>query len=227
MTHDFLALSMLCCLPGGAVYMLRRDLRSPIRLIGCCAVPFAFTERFFYPSYWEPRFLWDLADKIGFGLEDLLFVIGLGALTMSAYPFCFRKRFSFESDSGRRPVLRLAGIGAFTGLCILLAVVLRVPMIYGAAGTMAIAGAAMTAIRRDLLTGSLWGGAITCAVYFFVCLVFSQLFRNAFSDVWHGERFSGVYLAGILLEEYVYGFTAGLVGTAFYPFVSGRKFVNF
>jgi hypothetical protein len=227
MYADFLVLSLLFCIPGTLVYALRRDLRRVIHTIGIVSIPFALTERYFYPSYWEPQFLWDLADKIGFGIEDIIFVVGLGALTSTVYAFCFRKKYSENVLSNRRSIL-LYSVGALcsTALLIALAIMAAVPMIYASVVIMLLMSGGIIAVRKDLLIPSLAGGAITCAIYTLLCILFSLLFKNIFHVVWHGDKFSNIFFAGILLEEYMYGFAAGVAGTMFYPFVSGRRFVS-
>lgn len=54
-------------------------------LIGLLSLPFATTEWMFYPDYWAPKFLFDLVDIIGFGIEDFLFVSALGVSSSSAW----------------------------------------------------------------------------------------------------------------------------------------------
>ena len=106
--YDFLILSLLFLVPGAVIYALRQDLRPVIRVMMLCSIPFAFTEFLFYPDYWEPVFLFDLAARIGFGIEDVVFVCGLGAFTSTGFLFFsgFRlaegTRQSTPGEVGRR-----------------------------------------------------------------------------------------------------------------------------
>ncbi|NLW32579.1 MAG: hypothetical protein GXY77_14110 [Fibrobacter sp.] len=225
MMGDFLFLSLICCIPSCLIFVLRKDLQGVMFVTGICAIPFAFTESLFYPSYWEPKFIWDLADKIGFGIEDLIFVCGLGALTSSAYAFAFKKKFVLTGCSNwKLTVIRLISIILITGLLVYIAYIVNIPMIYGAIIVMFIISAVIILFRKDLLIPSLAGGVVTCITYAFICFVFSMVFKDVFHIVWHGEKFSGVFVAGILLEEYLYGFAAGITGTVFYPFLSNSKY---
>src|SRR5690554_1487580 len=225
MMGDFLFLSLICCIPSCLIFVLRKDLQGVMFVTGICAIPFAFTESLFYPSYWEPKFLWDLSDKIGFGIEDLIFVCGLGALTSSAYAFAFKKKICPAGALDRKLLqLRLVHVALITILLVSLAYVLKIPMIYGAVIIMLFISAGIVIMRKDLLIPSLAGGVVTCITYAFICFVFSMVFKDVFHIVWHGEKFSGVFVAGILLEEYLYGFAAGITGTVFYPFLSNSKY---
>jgi hypothetical protein len=77
--YDFLVLSLLCWIPGFGAGFMRPDLRRAIVLSALCSLPFAFTEFLFYPEYWTPTFLFDLGDRLGFGIEDFLFVSAIAA----------------------------------------------------------------------------------------------------------------------------------------------------
>ena len=76
LTYAVLTLSLLFLLPGALVYALRPDLRGPIHIVSLCSLPFALTEFLFYPTYWEPEFLFDLIHVLGFGIEDVLRILG-------------------------------------------------------------------------------------------------------------------------------------------------------
>ena len=68
--YPFLVLSLLFLIPGVLFYALRPDIRRLLRLTLLASLPFATTEFLFYPTYWEPRTLFDLVPRIGFGIED-------------------------------------------------------------------------------------------------------------------------------------------------------------
>lgn len=66
--YDFLVLAALCLVPGAVIAAGRPDLRPLMRRMSLASLPFAATEALSYPEYWHPRFLFDLADHIGFGI---------------------------------------------------------------------------------------------------------------------------------------------------------------
>ncbi|WP_437609698.1 lycopene cyclase domain-containing protein [Sorangium sp. So ce834] len=111
MTYEFLLLSVLFLLPGIAIWVARPDLRSLMKRAAVASLPFAATERLFYPTYWTPKFLFDLADRFGFGVEDLLFIVGLSAFSSTAYAVVFRRALVPCAAPGAprtRPWLRAA-----------------------------------------------------------------------------------------------------------------------
>jgi len=196
-----------------------------IHVMAFCSIPFAFTEHFFYPSYWEPVFLFDLADKIGFGIEDLLFVIGLSAFTSTAYAFFFGVRYCMINEFNLLSVI-FKGLTVLVSafLLIVLVVLLNIEMIYGSFGIMLGISCFIFIARKDLLIPGLIGGMLSTTVYSFLCLCLNALFPSIFKLTWHTDQFLNVFIMGIPLEELIYGFSSGVIATAFYPYVFSKRF---
>lgn len=225
MTYNFLVLSLLFLLPGAVVFLLRRDLRPVISIMVLCSIPFAFTESLFYPSYWEPRFLFDLADHIGFGIEDILFVMGLGAFTSTAYAFFSRSVYELMGPlSLKRVVLRCLVVFVVVFALVGVIALLGIPMIYGSVAVMLGVSAFFCVRRPDLIKPTILGGLYTTLVYSGLCFVFMLLIPDVFRLTWHTEKFLNTFLLGIPLEEILYAYGAGAAATAFYPYVLCRRF---
>jgi hypothetical protein len=227
MTYPFLALSLLLLLPGAVIFATRPDLRRAMAHMGLAALPFAFTEFLFYPSYWEPRFLFDLVRYIGFGIEDIIFVVGLAAFTTTAYPFVFKKRFAPHPAGTKRAAL--FRVGALIGTALLitaLAELAGVAAIYTSVVVMLGITAAMVIWRRDLALPSLLGGLLSVAVYGAICLLLDRLIPGVFALNWHTERFLNRFALGVPLEEILYSGAAGATATAFYPFAFFKVFIK-
>ncbi len=224
--YDFLILSLLFLLPGAIIYTLREDLRPVIRTMMTCSIPFAFTEFLFYPDYWEPIFLFDLASKIGFGIEDLIFVCGLGAFTSTGFPFFagFRLISRDMQNTPKKIGRRLGILFSATFLLVCLAALIGIPMIYGSFFIMIGISSIIFLIRRDLFMPSLAGAVIAVIVYTVLSLIFALLFPHAFRNVWHTEKFLNLFFLGIPVEEYMYGFGCGMAATMFYPYVFNQYF---
>lgn len=190
-----------------------------------CSLPFAFTERYFYPSYWEPVFLFNLIDVIGFGIEDILFVVGLSAFTSTVYAFCAGVSYhADESLNLKQSLLKilLTLLSSFVMAGILLH--LNVPMIYGSFLIMILITTIIILLRRDLLIPGFTGGLISAIIYTGLCLCLAVIFPGVFKITWHTERFLNIFIMGIPLEEMLYAFASGSIGTVFYPFVLGLYF---
>ncbi len=225
MGYNFLILALLFLFPGLVIFLVRPDLRPVIGIMALCSIPFGFTEFLFYPSYWEPKFLFDLADRIGFGIEDIIWVMGLGAFTSTAYAAFSRSGYeAVEALNARRFMRRVAAILGVVFLLVVIVAILGVPMIYGSVAIMVGVTMFMCWRRPDLVRPTLLGGLFATGVYCGLSFIFMLILPGVFELAWNLERFSNLYLLGIPLEEILYALGAGLAATAFYPYVSAQRF---
>ncbi|WP_437834142.1 lycopene cyclase domain-containing protein [Sorangium sp. So ce1153] len=237
MKHEFLLLSLLFLLPAGVIWHVRPDLRALMKRMALASTPFAATERLFYPEYWTPKFLFDLADRIGFGVEDVLFLAGLSAFASTAYAVVFRRapvpcsppparpwsrldrpwsRLDRPWLRAARPWLRAAAAiaSALAAARALLAV--GVPVLYAAVAAMMAVAAALLAARGDLLVPTVLGALLSAAVYLGLCLVFAALVPGVFERTWRPSvLLPGRALLGVPLDEILYGLGAGFAATVF------------
>jgi hypothetical protein len=218
--YPFLVLSLLLLAPGALIAALRPDLRVVMWRMALASLPFALTESLFYPDYWSPRFLFDLVDHLGFGLEDLLFVAGLAAFTSTAWAFVARRRLVGSAPGAPRRALWLL---ALTFALVGLAAGLQIPMIYGACAIMALVSVAMIASRPALLGPALGGAAICALTYTGLCWLLGALIPNVFLLSWNTSKFLNIFVFGVPLEEILYAAAAGLAATAFYPWAVGAR----
>jgi hypothetical protein len=221
--YSFLTLSLILAVPGVVVWAVRADLRPMIHRMVLASIPFAFTETLFYPDYWKPKFLFDLVEVIGFGIEDVLFVAGLAAFSSTAWAFVTGQRLHPAAGEGR-PVRDGLALLAICFALVGVLVVADVPMIYGAPAIMVVMGGGMLIRRPDLVAPSLGGAAITTVVYTGACLALAWLIPGVFELDWNSDRFLNIFVLGIPLEELLYASTAGFVATIFYPFVARLRY---
>ncbi len=228
MPYNFLTLSLLFLIPGMLIFVLRPDLRGLLGTTALLSLPFATTEFLFYPTYWEPRTLFDLVPRIGFWIEDLLFVAGLGMLSAGVYPAVIGRRFLWPGGPrpllAREALLRVGGLFGVTAIAVLGAALAGIAMIY-AAPVIMVAAAIFVAVRRhDLARPALAGGTLTLAVYAGLSLLFAWLIPGVFELDWNTDAFLNAFVLGIPVEELIYGFASGLIGSVFMPYVAGGQF---
>jgi hypothetical protein len=224
MIYEFLVLALLFLVPGVLIWLVRPDLRWLLWRVALVSLPFAATEWLFYPEYWTPRFLFDLADRIGFGIEDVLFVVGLGAFCSSAYAVAFRRTLVSRGASVRpwrrvmgALVLTLAGVGLWLAV--------GVPILYASVAAMVLTATVILVGRRELLGPSLLGALLSATLYLGLCLVFELLVPGVFERTWRPSLLLDGRLLGVPLDELLYGFGAGLIATAFPAWAFGLCFV--
>ncbi len=216
MRYEFLLLSVLFLLPGALIFLTRADLRPVMGRMAFASLPFATTEWLFYPHYWRPAFLFDLADVIGFGIEDVLFVVGLSAFASTMYPVVFRRTPVAQGRPTREPWLRASfAIAVALGTAFILLGV-GVPVLYASVVAMLSVAVGMLSMRVDLIVPSLIGALLSTLVYFVLALVFASLVPGVFERTWRPSMLlAGWKLLGVPVDELLYGFGAGFVGTCF------------
>lgn len=225
--YNFLILSLLFLIPSFLVFLLRRDLRRMMVSLALYSIPFAFTERYFYPTYWEPKFLWNLVEIFGFGVEDLIFVIGLSGFSSTIYAVVFKKRFYPIKQVGYSPRFILIFLFLIITFAVLIFVYLEIHLIYGAPILMIVLYFGISLKRQDLLLPGIFGGILCCLVYTSLCYVIYLIYPDIFQITWHTEKFLNKKLFFIPIEEILYSFTAGCIATVFYPTVYHTAFKNF
>ncbi len=220
--YSFLVLTLILAVPAVVVWATRADLRRPIHLMMLASIPFAFTERLFYPEYWRPKFLFDLVNVIGFGIEDILFVTALAAFASMGWYWLTKRGFE-GSEPGM--VRRIVGPLVVCFGLVAVAAIAGVAMIYAAPAIMFVCGAAVCVVRSDLWGHALGGAALTTVVYGGVCGVLMLVIPSVFELDWNTDKFLNLFVLGIPVEELLYGSASGFVATVFYPFVRGAKVV--
>ncbi|MFO0724115.1 MAG: lycopene cyclase domain-containing protein [Myxococcota bacterium] len=224
--YEFLVLALLFAVPPVIIAIAQPALRRRLAEGAAAALPFALSERWFYPSYWSPRFLFDLVSVIGFGLEDLIFVASLGAFATTAYPALFSRRIQAWPELGRAGRLRLPAL--ILG-CLAAAAALRLlglPMIFAAIGAELVVTLGLILVRRDLLTASLFGGIAVATVYALTCVVFAALIPGVFEHIWHTEGLIHRAVVGVPIEELCYGFASGALAAVVFPFARGERYLK-
>lgn len=222
--YEFLVLSLLFLVPGAAIALGRPDLRGLMGRMALASTPFAVTERLFVPAYWRPRFLFDLGDVLGFGLEDVIFVAGLGAFACATYPAASGRRVVPVDAPPPRPWARGAAmIGAAIAAAVAL-IALSVPVLYATVIAMALGTAAMLLTRRDLIAPGAIGALLCALVYLALCLLFARLVPGVFERTWRPSILLPGRLLGVPLDELLYGLGAGLSGTVFPAWAWGLRF---
>lgn len=228
MAYDFLILDLIFAIPVVVILVCRRDLAPVMKLNALAALPFAFTETWFYPAYWEPTFLFDLGARWGFGIEDFLFVSIYAAFASTTYAAVtgmqYKQDRTIDATSYHIAVRAAGLVIAALGMAGMLAV-LSIPMVYGAAGVMLILTGGLLIARADLAWPALWGGVLSFAGYLLLCVIFARILPDVFDITWHADRLSGITLLGVPFEEPLYGLACGSLATVFYPYVTGARFI--
>lgn len=219
-TYHFLVLALFLGIPAWWLVFQHPQHRKQTAWIAVFAIPFAFTERFFIPEYWNPVFLGPFFKWFGAGIEDLLFVIHLAWITAYSPLIIFRRDWGerkglWEVGVFIRVVgLMLAALGSF-GVAIRMGLNPLIGAGVGMVFAMVFMVCAQPRLLGDLVRGLLAGGS----VYFLICLIYVTVYPDDFTVIWRTAGLSRQFVLGVPLEEAAYGVLAGGLGGSFIPFL--------
>tara|TARA_Y100000590_G_scaffold203205_1_gene230570 strand:- start:1160 stop:1783 length:624 start_codon:yes stop_codon:yes gene_type:complete len=183
--------------------------------------PFGLTEPLFVPEYWNPPSLFDLAQRTGFDIESLIFCFGIGGIAVVLYNLLTGQRMADLSLHQRH-----SSRHRFHQLALWSPVLIFVPLkfmnwnpIYP--GIIAMAGGALaTMLCRPDLIRKTWMGGVIFVIYYSVFLISLDLaFPSYIRTYWTLDRLSGVVLAGIPLEEFLFSFAFGMYWSSVYEHI--------
>jgi hypothetical protein len=225
--YNFLILSLLFWIPGVGAYFARPDLRRAMKRSVMCSLPFAFSEFLFYPEYWTPTFLFDLGVRLGFGIEDFVFVSALAASAVSIYGvLCGRTYAPRETNLPPRVrTKRITSVFAAVLVLVVLARLLTVPMIYGCIMVMTLLSVGIMAVRRDLVSPGVISGLGLATCYWMLAQIYAWLYPGVFVDIWHTQELINVFVFGVPVEELLYGAASGVSAVVVYAYAFGERFV--
>ena len=225
--YNFLMLCLLLWIPAVLAYVGRPDLRRAMRLAALCSLPFAFSEFLFSPDYWAPTFLFDLGDRLGFGIEDFLFVTAIATNAVSIYGVLSSRTYA-PQDAQVSPgtlLKRIASILTLVLVLLVFAMKLSIPMIYGCIAIMTLISAALMILRRDLFLPALISGLGLAVCYWLLAEIYAWLYPGVFLTIWHTQTLINVFLLRVPVEEILYGATSGVAAVVFYAYAFGQRFV--
>jgi hypothetical protein len=199
--------------PGHRRVMLRTSLATAI---------FGLTEPIYVPSYWKPPSLFDLAQRTRFDIESLIFTFAIGGIGCALYDTLTRRDLSgvsaAERHSSRHRLHRLALLAPY---------LLFVPLyflpwnaIYPSLLCLLIGAIASVICRPDLRRKTLIGGLLFFGLYLVFMLGLLWSSPGYIERVWNLRALSGVLIAGIPLEELLFGLTFGMYWTGVYEHFS-------
>jgi len=185
--------------------------RAVMLWAGALTMPFGLTEPLFVPRYWDPPSLFNLAQRTGFDIESLIFSFAIGGVGAVLYNVLTGQNLRPVGIRERRKHRhRYHGLALLTPLLAfpLLSLAGWNP-IYPAIVAMALGCAATVACRPDLKWKT-WLGGILFAAYYAAFMGLLEWSAPGYIErVWNLATLSGGMIAGIPLEELLFGFAFG------------------
>jgi len=208
------------------IFIARKKVRKEMFLVSLFTMPFGLTEPLFVPEYWNPPSLFNLAAKIGFDIESLIFSFAIGGIGAVLYEFIFKakhqkmsehemhkRRHRFHLLTLFSPVIVFLPLQTFTNL----------NPIYSTSIAMFIGGIAAIVCRHDLKKKVFTGGILFLALYFIFFLFFNLIYPGIVERVWNLSAISGILILGVPLEELMFALGFGMLWSSVYEHVRWYK----
>jgi hypothetical protein len=206
-----------------AIFVSRPGLRKEMLWISIFTAPFGLTEPIFVPDYWNPPSLFNLANTTGFDIESLIFCFAIGGIASVIYETIFKvDHRQSKSNFLKNPTFwAILFIPILTFLPLL--VFTQTNPIYSASIALLMGGFTTIILRRDLDRKVLVGGVLFTIIYFVFFYLFSLIYPGIVERVWNLEALSGILLAGIPIEEFMFAFTFGMLWSGLYEVAVKNK----
>ena len=226
MTYHYVWLiwSSAFLLPWAILWWWAGTYRSTMWRASLATAPFGLTEPLFVPRYWNPPSLFELAQRTGFDIESVIFCFAIGGVGAVLYNVVSQQYLAplpaAEHEHLRHRWHRAALLTPFVACALLYG--LPWNPIYPGIAAMALGAIAAAVCRPDLATKTLVGGLLFLGYYFLFMLGLRWLAPGYIEQVWALQSLSGILVAGIPLEELLYGFAFGMFWTSVYEHLTWR-----
>ena len=219
MHYTYLTWSLLLLAIWGGVFVANRTEKKKMLFVSVSTMPLGLTEPLFYPEYWFPPTLFDLAAQTGLDVESLIFSFSVGGLASALYgigqrtdmelmPECTKrqKRHRFHKLALASPILAFIPMFIFSEL----------NAIYIASISMAVGGLATVLCRPDLFKRMIWSASIFGGLYFLFFASMSWSHPDLVSLYWNNNAISGWAIVGVPVEELLFAVTFGFMWGGLY-----------
>lgn len=204
-------------------YFLRKDLRTEMIFGSLLGLPFGFTEFLYVPEYWSPGSLFNLIDRLGFGIESFMFAFFASGIATVGFEVLENKKLKRNRKKQRYVFTHYFPYFLIIGVFVGLDFMYPSKTIYSLIAT-GLVGATYMGIRRsDLLTQIFTSGLIFMVLYFFLYLIFDMIFPTFVEDVYSLENFLGIYFMGFPIEEALFAFSCGASWSVLYEYIKGMR----
>lgn len=212
-------------LPWLALYVANARNRRIMWRMSLFTSLFGLTEPVFVPEYWNPPSLFELAQRTGFDIESLIFSFAIGGIGAALYTTL--TRFEARPVEAVERAHRRHRLHAYA---LLAPVVSFVPLyllpwnpIYAAVGSLLIGAVGTVLCRPDLARNVLIGAALFLGLYAVFMLGLRWLTPGYIEQVWNLRALTGVLLAGIPLEELLFGLAFGAYWAGLYEHFAWKR----
>jgi hypothetical protein len=222
--YSYFAGALIFVAAWAGLYFFSKDHRAQMLWGTLLAAPFAFTGFLFIPEYWSPPSLFDLAQRFGISIEDVVWSGAVGGIASSVSEILFHERLQqMRERSGQR---RFGPLFVMLGVFVVLELLRPADSIYNMIIAFASGAVLIGIMRRDLIGRMLRGATIFAVVYLMLFVWFLSLYPEFIPRYYNTARLLGIYILGVPVEEPLFAFSGGAVWTVFYEYVHAYRLVS-
>lgn len=205
-------------LPWLALFTTNPRFRPVMWRLSIATAAFGLTEPIFVPVYWNPPSLFQLAQRTRFDIESVIFTFAIGGIGAVLYNAVTNQYFAPVRDEDKRASRHRLHRAALLAPYVAFVPLYALPWnpIYSAILCLTIGGITSSLCRPDLSVKGLVGGAVFLMLYSVFMLGLVWFTPGYISHVWNLPALSGVLVAGIPLEELLFGGAFGWYWTGLY-----------
>ena len=218
--YNYLVGAVLCFVLWLILYWHRRDLRKEMLYMSICvAIVGLFAEFFLWTvDWWHPYTI--TGTRIG--IEDLILGFTNGGVAAVLYEEIFKKRLY------RRKIYQPShGIWIFALVSLIVTYsffyFFQLTSFYATTIGFAIGGVIILWFRKDLVIDAILSGFLVSLVSLPFYWILFYLSPGIVGAIWYTNRLSGVYFAGIPVEDLVFYFFVGFTVGPLYEFWRGER----
>lgn len=203
------------------IFVWRKDLRREMLVMSFLAgIMGPLSEHFYLKDYWQPKYWFPAYLRI----EDFLAGFFLGGIGAVGYELVWRKKHKCAcglKTNWALPVLAFLGLS----LMVFLFHGLGWNSIYASIVSFVILALFLLIFRPEMVKASVGSGLVLALVMLVFYLIYQKIYPGIITEWWNLNNISGVLIAGVPIEELLWGFSWGMVAGPLYEFSAKVKLV--
>jgi len=229
MGYEWLYGSLVLLLIWLIFFVIKKSSRKELLTISLLTMPLGLTEPLFVPEYWNPGTLFNLAQKIGFDIESLIFCFAAGGIATGVYEIIFKTKHTkieeYSLHQKKNRFHRLALLSPFITFLILFPLA-NFNIIYIVLIAMFIGSIATILCRPDLIKKIMYTGSLFLILYFLLFFGLIEILSPGYIfKTWNFSELSKILVFKIPLEELLFGFLFGALWSSWYEHYKGYRVI--
>jgi len=202
-------------------YAVGKSYRRQMLWGSLVAGPLGVTNILFGHQYWTPPSLFDLDNRIGFGIEDILWAFAVGGIASVLGEIFLKERLSRIRGAGHK-----RHYAPFVVLVVVFGLLeLWHPhkTIYNTVIAFTAGAIVVAFLRPDLIALMLTSAVVFAGLYEILFLYFLALYPDFIQRYYNVPNLLGIYVLGVPIEELMFASSGGAIWSVAYEYLLGYR----